>query len=99
MINTLRLLNRLEFRCTLDELDDATIERELGKLSDVPSEQLHAFRALRTMLRWCTRPPHRYIKRSPLEGYPAPGSDRKRSRILSDAELKCGTRARAFSAI
>ncbi|MGY0576340.1 hypothetical protein ACTGJ9_039470 [Bradyrhizobium sp. RDM12] len=49
---TLRLLNRLEFRCTLDELDDATIERELGKLSDVPSEQLHAFRALRTMLRW-----------------------------------------------
>lgn len=85
---TLRLLNRLAFNCTLDELDDAMIERELGKLADAPSEQLHAFRALRTMLRWCTRPPHRYIKRSPLEGYPAPGKDKKRNRILSDDELR-----------
>lgn len=85
---TLRLLNRLVFRCTLADLDDAAIERELGKLADGPSEQLHAFRALRTMLRWCTKPPHRYIKRSPLEGYPAPGKDKKRSRILNDAELR-----------
>ncbi|MFK4535166.1 hypothetical protein ABIA00_003349 [Bradyrhizobium ottawaense] len=60
---TLRLLNRLQFKCTLADLDDAAIERELGKFADVPREQLHAFRALRMMLRWCTKPPHRYIKR------------------------------------
>lgn len=85
---TLRLLSRLEFKCTLSALDDSSIERELGKLAHVPSEQLHAFRALRTMLRWCTKPPHRYIKHSPLEGYSAPGKDTKRKRILSDDELK-----------
>lgn len=85
---TRRLLNRLQFKCTLAQLDDTMIERELGKLVDVPSEQLHAFRAFWTMLRWCTKPPHRYIKRSPLEGYTAPGRDRKRSRVLSDDELR-----------
>ena len=83
-----RLFNRFDFKGTLADLDDPTIERELKKLAHVPSEQLHAFRALRTMLRWCTRPPHRYIKHSPLEGYPAPSKDRKGTRILTDAELK-----------
>lgn len=82
---TRRLLNRLKFKCTLADVDDPAIERELRKLADVPREHLHAFQ---TMLRWCTKPPHRYIKRSPLEGYPAPGKDKKRSRILSDAELR-----------
>lgn len=85
---TLRLLSRLEFKCTLTALDDSSIERELGKLAHVPSEQLHAFRALRTMLRWCTKPPHRYIRHNPLEGYSAPGKDKKRKRILSDDELR-----------
>jgi integrase len=85
---TTRLLNRFAFKGTLADLDDGTIERELAKLKSVPSEQLHAFRALRTMLRWCLRPPHRYIKHSPLEGYPAPSKDRKGNRILTDAELR-----------
>lgn len=39
------------------------------------------------MLRWCTRPPRRYIPHSPLEGYAAPGRDRKRTRVLKDDEL------------
>jgi integrase len=83
-----RLLNRLDFKGTLADIDDPAIERELKKLAHVPSEQLHAFRVLRTFLRWCLKPPHRYIKHSPLEGYPAPGKDKKGSRILTDAELR-----------
>ena len=31
----------------------------------------------RTMLRWCTCPPRRYITHSPLEGYEPPSQDRK----------------------
>lgn len=76
------------FRSTvLSDVTDTGIRRELDKLAHVPSEQLHAFRFLRTMLRWCTRPPRRYIRFSPLEGYEAPSRDHKRSRVLSDVEL------------
>jgi Arm DNA-binding domain/Phage integrase family len=71
----------------LTTITDGEIGRQLATLSHVPSEQLHAFRILRTMLRWCTRPPRRYIPHSPLEGYEAPSQDRKRKRILTDDEL------------
>lgn len=66
---------------------DSDISTALAKLNHVPSEQLHAFRFVRTFLKWCTRPPRRYIKISPLEGYAAPSEDVKRSRILTDTEL------------
>lgn len=72
---------------SLAEITDQDITAELRKLDGVPSEKLHAFRALRTMLRWATRPPHRYITHNPLEGYAAPGQDRKGTRILTDKEL------------
>ena len=39
------------------------------------------------MLRWCTRPPHRYITHSPLEGYAPPSQDTKGTRTLTDVEL------------
>lgn len=71
----------------LSEITDEDIGNELAKIADRPSEQLHAFRALRTMLRWCTRPPRRYITHSPLEGYEPPSQDRKGTRVLSDVEL------------
>ncbi|MEA2903043.1 MAG: hypothetical protein QOI12_430 [Alphaproteobacteria bacterium] len=71
----------------LSDITDAQISDDLSKLADRPSEQLHAFRAVRTFLRWCTRPPRRYIGHSPLEGYRPPGEDRKGSRILFDTEL------------
>ena len=64
------------------------MSRDLKKLADTPSEQLHAFRALRVLFKWCMRPPHRYIKHSPLEGYPAPSKDKKGKRILTDDELR-----------
>ena len=82
-----RLLARLSFTGRLDDIDDTEINRKLSKLSHVPSEQLHAFRVLRTMLRWCMKPPHRFIKHSPLDGYSPPSQDRKGTRVLSDQEL------------
>ena len=74
-------------RKNLSQLTDRDIGKELDKLSDRPSEKLHAFRMLRTFLKWCTRPPRRYIPHSPLEGYEAPGRDKKGTRVLSDLEL------------
>ncbi len=75
------------YRKPLHELTDADIERELDKLADRPSEQLHAYRVLRCFLRWCIRSPRRYIRHSPMDGYEAPGKDVKRSRVLTDMEL------------
>ncbi len=43
---------------------------------------------MRCFMRWCVRPSQRFIKHSPMEGYPPPGKDRKRTRILTDQELK-----------
>jgi integrase len=71
----------------LTSITDGEIGRELAALSKTPSEQLHAFRIVRTFLRWCTRPPRRYLKHSPLEGYEAPSQDRKGKRVLNDQEL------------
>jgi len=71
----------------LTSISDGDIGRQLATLSHVPSEQLHAFRVLRTLLRWCTRPPRRYLRHSPLDGYEAPSQDRKGKRILTDEEL------------
>lgn len=72
----------------LHSIDDADVKRELDKLSDTPSEQLHVFRTARCFFRWCVRPPRRYIKHSPMEGYEPPSSDKRGTRILSDDELK-----------
>ena len=72
----------------LSEITDDDVSTDLKKLADTPSEQLHAFRALRVFFKWCMRPPHRYIKHSPLEGYPAPSKDKKGKRILTDDELR-----------
>lgn len=72
----------------LVNVTDEDIHRLLGKLHKTPSTQLHAYRVLRTFLSWCTRPPRRYIKHSPMEGYAPPSKDRRGTRILSDDELK-----------
>jgi len=89
--NTERLLKRhfksLE-REQLGTIEDHHLRRCLDKLKDTPSEQLHAYRAVRCFLRWCVRSPRRYIKHSPMEGYEPPGQDRKGSRVLTDHELK-----------
>ncbi len=52
-----------------------------------PSEKSHCLAVARTFLRWCVKPPRRYILHSPLEGVLiVPGKARKR--ILKPNELK-----------
>ena len=72
----------------LSDIDDTDIRAVLDKLKETPSAQLHVYRAARTFLKWCTRPPRRYIKLSPMEGYAPPGRDKKGTRTLTDDELK-----------
>src|SRR5437868_10006810 len=72
----------------LADISDDDIRKALDKLADRPSEQLHAFRAIRALLKWCCRPPRRWLRHSPMEGYEAPGTQRKGTRILTDDELK-----------
>lgn len=38
------------------------------RLRETPSEQAHTLATIRCYLRWCARPPRRYIPHSPLEG-------------------------------
>lgn len=70
----------------LADITTEAIEGCLGRIR-APSARLHAFRNLRALLRWAQRPPRRYLKHSPLEGYEPPGTDRRGTRMLSDEEL------------
>ena len=72
----------------LGKVTDHDIARVLAKLAKTPSQQLHVYRAVRAFLTWCTRPPRKYLRHSPMEGYAPPGKDRKGTRILSDDELR-----------
>jgi integrase len=72
----------------LSAITDVDIKRELDKIAHTPGEQLHAFRSIRACFKWCTRPPRRFVRHSPMEGYEAPSRQRKGTRILSDDELK-----------
>jgi hypothetical protein len=40
----------------LSEITDRDISHELAKLAKTPSTQLHAYRAIKVMMRWCNRP-------------------------------------------
>jgi integrase len=63
-----------------------TVTDITDKLADRASEQAHALAVARTLLRWCARPPRRYIPHSPLEGLQLQtGTARKR--VLEDWEL------------
>jgi len=73
---------------SLPSITDADIQAALDKLADRPSEQLHAYRVLRCFLRWSTRPPRRYLKHSPMDGYEPPSTDKKGTRTLLDKELR-----------
>jgi integrase len=50
------------------------------------SEAAHAIAVCRAFLRWCVRPPRRYMTHSPLEGVQVALS-KKRKRVLEEAEL------------
>jgi integrase len=72
-----------------DRLQDVayeTVTDITDKLANRPSEQAHALAVARTFLRWCARPPRRYIPHSPLEGLQLrTGTARKR--VLENWEL------------
>jgi integrase len=52
-----------------------------------PSEAAHALVVCRAFLRWCVKPPRRYIPHSPLEGVELKPA-KKRKRVLKPEELK-----------
>src|ERR1700752_954512 len=52
-----------------------------------PSEAAHALVVCRAFLRWCVKPPRRYIPHSPLEGIERKPA-KKRKRILKPPEIK-----------
>ena len=79
-----RLLHRhFHFSGNLDEIGRAQIMAAVEKLATTPSEQQHAFVALRVMLNWC-------VKRGFLETSPLPPLSFRlepRSNVVSDDDL------------
>ena len=66
----------------VSDVTDTDIKEHLDKIT-APSEQLHAYRVARCFLKWCTRPPRKYLTHSPMEGYgplPLPRSGPCKSR-------------------
>ncbi len=70
----------------LDELTTEDVEAVLKRVK-APSARLHVFRYLRALFRWSQRPPRKWLKHSPLEGYEPPGADKRGTRVLTDDEL------------
>lgn len=68
----------------LEEIDRHELVRTLDKLKSTPSEQKHAFVAIRTMMNWCWK--RGYIETSPVP--PLTFRSKPRSRVLSDDELR-----------
>jgi hypothetical protein len=97
-IATLRPKSQTEYKRFLDKYFVSRIGRKrLAELlyEDViacvegrlaTSEAAHALAVCRAFLRWCVRPPRRYLAHSPLEGVQVKPSG-KRKRILRPAEL------------
>jgi integrase len=70
-------------------LADITTDDVMGiidKMLSTPSEANHAFRAVRTFLRWAVK--RRLIDRSPVEGIDRPAPEVPRSRVLTPKELR-----------
>jgi integrase len=75
-------------RLKAKRLPDLTFEQIIDCVDGVaPGEANHALAVAHIFLRWCTRPPRRYIAHNPLEGIQIRPS-KKRKRVLSEAELK-----------
>jgi len=80
-----RLLNRhFNFRTDIQLLNRQQIMRVVSSLAGTPSEQAHAYVAVRTMMNWCVR--HGYIDLSPVPTMSHRAASR--NRILTKAELK-----------
>jgi len=80
-----RLLHRhFTFNGTLDEIDRHQLVRALDKIKATPSEQKHAFVAIRTMMNWCCKRGHLDNSRVPPLTFKATPRDR----VLTAEELR-----------
>ena len=80
-----RLLHRhFTFEAKLDALTRPDIMAALDVLQKTPSEQQHAFVAMRTLMNWCVR--RGYLENSPVP--PLRFKSPSRERILTDNELE-----------
>ncbi len=80
-----RLLHKhFTFDGPLEDIDRHELVRALDMLKSTPSEQKHAFVAIRTMMNWCWK--RGYIESSPVP--PLTFRSTPRNRILNDTELR-----------
>ncbi|MFZ7093728.1 tyrosine-type recombinase/integrase [Primorskyibacter sp. 2E233] len=79
-----RLLHRhFHFSGSLQELTRDQIARPIETLRATPSEQQHAFVAIRTMMNWCVRRGYLHVSPAPALTF----KSKPRERVLNDIEL------------
>lgn len=80
-----RLLNRhFAFGCQLRDLTRQQVMKVVSALAKTPSEQRHAYVAIRTMMNWCVR--HGLVEHSVVPTIKQ--KSEARTRVLSEPELK-----------
>lgn len=80
-----RLLNRhFKFNTPVKEITRQHVMKIVASLAATPSEQSHAFVAIRIMMNWCVR--HGYLDQSPVP--PMSQHSNARNHVLSDYDLK-----------
>ena len=70
----------------LASITPQSIAAVTDSLMKTPSEASHAFKDLRTFLRWCVG--RGYLRHAPCDGMPSPARYIPRQRVLNDVELK-----------
>ncbi|MGH1576488.1 tyrosine-type recombinase/integrase [Planktotalea sp.] len=80
-----RLLNKhFNFTTAVKEVSRAQVMKVVSGLASTPSEQSHAYVAIRTMMNWCVR--HGLVEYSVVP--PVKQKTSERDRVLSDDELR-----------
>lgn len=80
-----RLLNKhFNFKADIKDVSRAQVMKVVSSLSLTPSEQSHAYVAIRTMMNWCVR--HGLVEYSAVP--PMKQKSAERDRVLSENELR-----------
>lgn len=80
-----RLLNKhFNFKTDIKDVSRAQVMKVISGLSSTPSEQYHAYVAIRTMMNWCVR--HGLVEHSVV--LPMKEKTAERDRVLSEDELR-----------
>ncbi len=81
------MTSRFSFGTTrLADITSEQIEKKLKPLVDRPSEQQHAFTAIKVFFNWALK--RRYVQSNPCSALFSPSKPKSRSRVLSDKELR-----------